>query len=321
MAQPEVRFGAAFAGGVSEGTELGGIPEFAQRAEALGFEYLAAGEHVMDGNPPRPTLLAIPTLAAAAGATRRIRLLTGVVLAPLYHPVILAKLAGSLDVVSRGRLVFGVGLGGQREGDYEAVGIPTRERGRRADEALALIKRLWTEEHVSFQGRFYQCQDVTLLPPPVQRPHPPIWVAGRAEGAMRRAALLGDGWYPYLYDVERYRASVAKVREFAAEAGRSLEGFQWGLLQPLCIAEREEDALRVAVATLGQRYRSARRPPEEVVRDYCVLGSPQGVIREVERRIEAGARHIVFNWVGTDDRAGWEQMETVGKHVLPYFRG
>ena len=139
---------------ISVEPDFTGVPEFAREAEDLGYQRLSLGEHLMDGNPPRPTVLSIPALAAAGGATSRIRLLAGVVLIPLYEPVMLAKLASTLDIVTGGRLEFGIGIGGQRDtyAEYDAVGIPVGERGRRADEILRLIMRLWTEAHVSFEG-------------------------------------------------------------------------------------------------------------------------------------------------------------------------
>ena len=171
------------------------VAQLARRAEELGFDRVTMGEHVMDGNPPRPTLLNIPAMAAAAGATRNIRVMTGIVIAPLYHPVMLAKLVATLDLVSNGRLDFGIGISGQRETqiEFQALDIPVNTRGRRTDEIMEVMKRLWTEEHVYHHGRFFSFDDVTLLPQPTQKPYPPIWVAGRSEAAMRRAALSGDG--------------------------------------------------------------------------------------------------------------------------------
>ena len=172
MTQPDnLSFGTAIP------DDFGGIAEFAGDAEDLGFDRLSMGEHVMDGDPPRPTVLSITAMAAAAGATRGIRLLTGIVLIPLYPPVLLAKLVASLDVISGGRLDFGIGIGGQRNTrvEFDAVGVPAEERGRRANEMLDLLPRLWTEDRVSFDGRYYRCQGVTLLPRPVQKPYPPIW--------------------------------------------------------------------------------------------------------------------------------------------------
>ena len=234
MATEQVTFGCNFSL-----EDYWDVAEFARQAEALGFDRITTGEHLMDGNPPRPTVLGIPAMAAAAGATRSLRIMTGIVIVPLYHPVMLAKLASTVDVVSGGRLDFGIGISGQRgtKVEFDAVGISVRTRGRRTNEMLEVMKRLWTEEHVSHDGDFFKFEDVTLLPQPVQKPHPPIWVSGRSDAAMRRAALQGDGWYPYLFTVRRLRRSNEAIREIAAEAGRDLSGFHWGLNQPTSIME------------------------------------------------------------------------------------
>ena len=148
------------------------VPAFARRAEELGFRRVTMGEHVMDGNPPRPTVLNLPAMAAAAGATPRNSSDDGIVIAPLYHPIMLAKMVASVDQVSGGRLDFGIGISGQRgtQVEFEALGIAKNTRGRRTDEMLGVMKRLWAEEKVSHQGRFFEFDDVTLLPQPLQKP-------------------------------------------------------------------------------------------------------------------------------------------------------
>ena len=313
--------------GVTFGCSLGldgywDVAELARRAEELGFDRVTMGEHVMDGNPPHPTLLNIPAMAAAAGATRTVRIMTGIVIAPLYHPVMLAKLAASLDLVSAGRLDFGVGISGQRDSrvEFEALNIPVRTRGRRTDEILQVLKRLWTEEQVTHQGRFFSFDDVTLLPRPVQQPYPPIWVAGRSAAAMRRAAVLGDGWYPYLFTVRRLRSSNETVRSYAAEAGRDLTNFHWGLNQPTAISDDRNEALAVAVANLGQRYVTSERSAEDIARALCITGTPQDCVSAVGERIDAGVRDINLSFLAEDAQGLFRQMEIFAERVIPHFR-
>ena len=316
MTTSELTFGVAAAGDARH------LAEFSQQAEALGFERVVMGEHVMDGNPPRPTHLALPMAAAAAGATRRLRVMTGIVIAPLYHAVLLTKLATTVDVVSNGRLDFGIGISGQRETrvEFGAVGVPVETRGRRTNEMLAVMKRLWTEAHVSHHGEFFDFEDVTLVPQPVQRPHPPIWVAGRSEAAMRRAAVLGDGWYPYLFTVQRLRASNEAVRRYAAEAGRVLSGFHWGVMQPTAIAGDRQEALALAVTNVGQRYVTPGRSAEDIAGALCLTGSPEDCIRGIEARIEAGVRDFVLGFLAAEDDGRLRQMELFAKRVMPYFQ-
>ena len=320
MTTPEVTFGCNF--NVEGHDGYWDIAEFAQQAESLGLDRVTIGEHVMELNPPRPTLLSIPAMACAAGATSTLRVMTGIVIAPLYHPLILSKLVSTLDIVSRGRLDFGIGISGQRETqvEFEAMGISVRTRGRRTDEMLEVMKRLWTEEQVTHHGRFFDFEDVTLLPPPVQRPHPPIWVAGRSEASMRRAALLGDGWYPYLFTVRRLKATNEAIRQIAAEAGRNLTNFHWGLAQPIAISNDPREALALAVENVGERYVTADRSAEDIARALCVVGTPKDCIEGIEERIEAGARDFNMRFMAQDKRGLFRQMEMLATEVVPYFR-
>ena len=317
MAVEQLTFGCSFSG-----DESGDIVEFARRAEALGFDRVTTGEHLMDGNPPRPTLLGIPAMAAASGATRNIRIMTGIVIVPLYHPVMLAKLVATVDVISGGRLDFGIGISGQRgtKVEFDAVGVSVRTRGRRTNEMLQVMKRLWTEEGVSHQGDFFKFDDVTLLPHPVQKPHPPIWVSGRSDAAMQRAALLGDGWYPYLFTVGRLRRSNETIRRLAGEAGRDLTGFHWGLNQPTSIMEDREKALAQAVDNVGQRYVTADRSAEDIARALCVTGTADDCVEAIEERTDAGVRDFNFSFLAPDTAQMYEQMEMFAREVMPRFR-
>ena len=317
MADTQLTFGCSFGG-----EDYFDVAEFARRAEALGFDRITCGEHLMDGNPPRPTLLGIPTMAAAAGATKTLRVMTGIIIAPLYNPVLLAKLVGTMDLVSNGRVDFGIGISGQRgtQVEFDAVGVSVRTRGRRTNEMLEVMKRLWTEEHVTHHGRFFDFEDVTLLPRPVQQPHPPIWVSGRSDAAMRRAALLGDGWYPYLFTVRRLKRTNDAIREIAAEAGRDLTGFHWGLNQPTSISSDPEAALARAVANVGQRYVTPERSAEDLSRSLCIVGTPEDCVEAVRERVDAGVRDFNFSFLSPDVDGVFEQMEMFSSRVLHRFR-
>ena len=297
------------------------VPQFARTAEDLGFRRVTMGEHVMDGNPPRPTMLNLPAMAAAAGATDALRVMTGIVIAPLYHPVMLAKLVATVDQVSGGRLDFGIGISGQRgtHVEFDALGISPRTRGRRTDEMLEVMKRLWQEEQVSHRGRFFQFDDVTLLPRPAQQPYPPIWVSGRSEAAMRRAALHGDGWYPYLFTNRRIKHSNDLVRQFAAEAGRELPGFHWGLNQPTAISDDADEAMGLAVRNVGERYVTPQHTAEDIARALCVAGTPDDCARAMEAKIEAGVEHINLGFLSPDPDGLYRQMDLFAERVMPKF--
>jgi probable F420-dependent oxidoreductase len=317
MPAPKLTFGCSLSL-----DDYGEVPEFARKAESLGYDRITMGEHLIDGDPPRPTVLALPAIAAAAGATRTIRVMTGIVIAPLYDPVLLAKTVTTVDAVSGGRLDFGIGISGQRgtKVEFDAVGVSVRTRGRRTDEILQVMKRLWTEEKVTHHGGFFDFNDVTLVPSPTQKPHPPIWVAGRSDAAMRRAAVLGDGWYPYLFTVRRLKASNEMISQYAAEAGRDMTDFHWGLNQPTSIGTDKDAAFAVAVGNVGERYVTANRTAEDIAQALCVSGAPQDCIKAIEDRVEAGVRDFNFSFLSPDEAGAYRQMEMFSSQVMPYFR-
>ena len=276
----------------------------------------------MDGNPPRPTLLGLPAMAAAAGATRRIRILTGIVIAPLYHPIMLAKMVATVDQIAGGRLDFGIGVSGQRDTivEFDALEIPANTRGRRTDEMLRVMKRLWQETEVTHHGRFFNFDDATLLPTPAQQPYPPIWVAGRSEAAARRAAIHGDGWYPYLFTVNRIRRYNQTVAELAEQTGRDLSRFHWGLNQPTAIAAAPEPALQSAISHIGQRYVTPERSAADIARALCIAGNAEDCIGAIRERIDAGVRDFVLGFLAGDPQDYFAQMELFSSRVLPHFK-
>ena len=313
MDAPDLKFGAGLTGGAAETARQ------ARWLEELGFDYLSSGEHYMRGNPPGPTHTALPLLAVAAGATERIRVASTIVLAPFYHPTVLAKLATTLDIASGGRLTLGIGVGGEYPVEFEAAGLNVRQRGRRTNECLEALRRLWTEEHVSYQGRHFRLDDVTLLPRPAQQPHPPVWVSGRRDAAMARAARHGDGWMPYFYDPSRYRNSVEKIRRFAEESGRSLDGFQWAYFPYISIYDTVEQAAEVAARALGGRYlRSGGFA--DIVHRYCLLGPVEACVARLQEYIDAGARHIIFS-VACDREDRERHVETIAREIIPQLKG
>lgn len=303
--------------GFGVGSDVSQIAEYSRIIEELGYDFIAVPEHLMLGNPPRSTPMSVPALGVAAGATKHIRLLSSVVVLPLYNPVLLAKEVTTLDNASNGRYIFGTGIGGESTHEFRAAGVPISQRGSRANEALGLLKSLWTGQRVSFRGKYYQVDDVTLNPAPTQKPHPPIWVGGRQEAAMERAARFGDGWFPYMLNPERYRQSVAMVRNFAAAERRDLEHFSWCLLQYVAVGESREDAFKAAVEAFPY---SQGRNASDIVRDYWAFGRPRDIIERLEAMIEAGAHNIVFNSPVIDVELKMQHARILAKEVVPYFK-
>jgi probable F420-dependent oxidoreductase len=265
-----------------------GVEEDPAKVEALGYDSLWTSEHVFFHGP---TSDALTTLAAFSVGTSRIKLGTAVLLLPLRPAAVTAKAAASVDILSGGRVILGVGVGGEYPREFQACGVPVNERGARTNEAMRLLRRLWSEDNVTFDGRFNQVEDVTLLPKPIQPGGPPIWVAGRSEAAMRRAGRLADGYLPYLFAPERYSDALDKVREHARQAGRDPEAIEPALYQFICLADTYEEAKRIAAADLQQRY---NQPFEQIVDRYVVMGPPADCVRRLEQYTEAGVRHFVL---------------------------
>ena len=266
---------------------------------------------------PGPSHASLPLLGVAAGATEKIRVLSSILLVPFYHPVVLARTTATLDIASSGRLTLGVGVGGEFPGEFEAAGLQVRQRGRRTNECLEVLIRLWQGERVNYEGRHFQLNGVSINPPPAQNPHPPIWVSGRRDAAMLRAVRFGDGWMPYFYSPECYQDSVAKINQLARERGRDLADFQWAHFAYISIYPTEEEAAKVAAQELGGQYLYGG-DFINIVRNYCVLGPVDRCITRLQEHIDAGARHIIFNVVcPSEDRA--RHIESIAKEIIPYF--
>ncbi|MEM7003026.1 MAG: LLM class flavin-dependent oxidoreductase [Pseudomonadota bacterium] len=267
---------------------LDNIAASAQRAEALGYDFLATGEHVFFYGPIGNGLI---SLAAAAGATQRIKLMSTITLVPLYPAALLAKLVVSLDQVSQGRFNMGVGVGGEFAKEFEACGVPVNERGARTNEALEVFKRLCTENNVAFDGRFTQLSGVTLSPKPVQAPNPPIWISGRSEAAMRRCARFGDGWLPYMYTPEKLAESLATIDEMSAAYERAAP-VRPGLFIFFAVHENRDTALKMAANRLSKQY---NQDFSQLVHKYAIAGAPDDCIARIQEYRDAGARTIILN--------------------------
>lgn len=291
---------------------LSNLAGLAHTAEALGFDYVCSGEHVMFHVPAPNSLI---SLSIAAGATTKIKLLSSVVLLPLYQPVVLAKMTSVLDFASKGRFHMGVGVGGEFPKEFEACGIPVKQRGSRSNEALEIIKRLWTEENVSVDGRYTKFSSVTLKPRPIQQPHPPIWVAGRKEPAMLRAAKYGNGWLPYMYTPEMLRDSFEKIRRMRDDLGISSE-FKIGLSIFTSLHRDRELALRQAATVLGGNY---AQDFSKLVGHYALAGTAADCRKRLGEYVEAGVRSF-FLAPMTAGQDPENDLKTIAEEIVPEFR-
>lgn len=286
----------------------------AARIEALGYDSVWTSEHIFFYFP---TFDALNTLAAAAALTSRIQLGTAVMLLPLRPAALAAKETTTVDVISGGRLVLGIGVGGEYPKEFEAVGVPVKQRGSRTDEAIDVLRRLWNEDSVTFEGRYTKLSGVTLQPKPVQPGGPPLWIAGRSKAAVRRAGLLGDGYLPYLFSPDRYRDSLAEVRRVAEEASRDPNAIDTGLYQFICLAGSYEEAKRAAAADLSMRY---NQPFENIVDKYVVMGTAEDCARRLADFAEAGARHMLLVPITPAGGDFMEHVERYASEVIPRLK-
>jgi probable F420-dependent oxidoreductase len=285
----------------------------ARAAEDAGYDGVAVGEHLFFHGPHPNGLIA---LAAAAGATSRIRLLSALTVLPLYPAALAAKLATTLDQVSGGRFDMGVGVGGEYPAEFVAAGVEVAQRGPRTDEALELLRALWSGGPVDFDGRFTRVPGLTLAPGPVQPGGPPLWLGGRRPAAVRRAGRYADVWMPYMYTPEQFARSLAEVRAAAEETGRdpaAIRGavFCWGNVDP--DAER---ARREAVAGVSAVYQQDFEPLAD---RYLLHGDPDRVVARAREYADAGAETLVFSPVGEGARRR-EVVDLFTSAVLPRVR-
>ncbi|HYZ66494.1 MAG TPA: LLM class flavin-dependent oxidoreductase [Mycobacterium sp.] len=260
----------------------------ARQAEAAGFDFFACGEHVFFHGPVPNAFI---TLAAAAATTERIRLLSALTVLPMYPVALAAKLITTLDRVSGGRFDLGVGVGGEYPPEFEAVGIPVAQRGKRTDEALELLERLYTGNPVSFDGQFTTLTGQQLNPRPVQQPAPPVWIGGRRPAAMRRAARYGDVWLPYLVSPPQLAESLTRVRELAEELGRATSSVSGAVFCWSAVGRDATWARRTAIETVSSIY---QQDFTRLADSYLVTGSPAQVTDRLAQFVDAGATSVVF---------------------------
>lgn len=286
-----------------------GVAETARGMEEQGWDILATGEHVSFNLPIANSFV---SLAAAAAVTERIHLMSTMTLLPLYPAGLAAKLASALDNVSGGRFLFGVGVGGENPREFDACGVPVKQRGSRMDESLQVIRALWSGEAETFEGRYYKFDGVRIAPRPVQRPGPPIWVAGRQEVAMRRAARYADGWMPYMYSPEMLADSLVTIGRHRERA----EPVEAGAYLWSCVHEDVGTAVRYAEDSLGKTY---RQDFSTMVDRYLVVGDVEKAVARTLDYIEAGARTVVFGAACPRAHAA-RHVELLATEVVPRVR-
>ena len=279
--------------------------------EEFGYDGFFTGEHIVYH---RPILDAVTILSYAAALTSRIRLGPATLLLPLRHPTIVAKEFSCLDVLSGGRAVLTVGVGGDYPREFENCGIPMKERGQRATEALEIIRNYWSGGRFDYDGKIFQLKDADMLPTPVQPGGVPIWVSGRQEGPMRRAAKLGDGWHPYMYTADRCKISFSQVKEYASEAGRTLpDDYVWAVFVYTALYDDVEEARQHGIKEMSYRY---EQDFGDLVEKYCAYGPPERMIEYLSGFVDAGVNYFILAPIMPSDRRR-EHLERMASEVLP----
>ena len=282
------------------------VVNFAKKCEAMGAHSMWTIDRIAYDN-----LEPLTILAAAAGATQRIRLGTSVLLANLRHPSHVAKIVSTLDFISNGRVTLGLGFG-SRESDYKAVELPFEHRGSRAVEQVQLIKRLWTEDNVTQKGRFYNLENISVGPRPVQKPHPPIWTGGSAEVALRRAGTWADGFICGSSAIADFPATWEKISGYARAAGRDPNKIAKASLTFMAIDDDQAKAVKT-VEDYVMRYYGRLRAD---VANTSLVGPPNAIIDRIGAFLSKGLNTLIIGLADPDPR----QLDSFGEKVLPKLK-
>lgn len=313
------------------------VVELARLAEEVGFDSVWVSEHHGAGDGYMPSLL--PVLGAIAAVTDRVALGTGVMLAPFHDPLRLAEDAATVDLLSEGRLILGLGLG-WREEEFRMWGIPIGERVRRTTELVEILRKAWTGERFSHDGRHFSYDRVRITPPPVRRGGPPIYLGGFAEASVRRAGRLGDGYIVSRSVLEVVHRNLAWAEEGAREAGKDPSELGFAILRNAFVAREGawETVLPGVAHQLGvypawgegadapDRGFEVHPPDEETMRSVTSAGTPEEVADGLRPFVEAfgGSRdaHLILRlqYPGMDRGVAAAAIELFASEVLPALR-
>lgn len=300
----------------------------------LGFHSLLFGQHYL--SHPLQTLQPLPLLARIAAESGDMWIGTGILLLPLLHPVDVAEQVATLDNICNGKFIFGLGLGYEIE-EFEAFEISRKTRVRRFEESLEIIKMLWTQETVTFHGKHFNIENARPTHRPIQKPHPPIWIAANNYPAIRRAARLGAVLYasPHAHN-GTLKEQIAVYKE--AVAGSSATAPEdIAVLKDTFVADTDEEAFAACRPYFENRYKvyedqgqdeelpagdRFNLPFEDLARDRFLIGSPETVIKGVEGLLDMGFNHIVFytQHPGLPGNLALNCYKMLGERVLPAFR-
>ena len=277
-------------------------------AESLAIDSLWLSDRVVSDALSLEPVVALSWVAAR---TRKMKFGTSVLALPLRNPTVLAKELATLDFLSGGRLLLAVGLGRDDDTELHACGIHRSERAGRTEEAVHLLRALWSENGVGSQGKYYRLQDVSIQPKPTQAA-PPIWVGGRSGPAFRRTARLADGWLGSQMTPEEVGTAIARIRKYAVGYGRRIDADHFGVLFNFCFARDPVEAVRLA------RPHALRNRTDVDFVETSALGATQDITAAIQRYIDAGASKFIAR-PACPPEAVHEQIERLGTEVIPQY--
>ena len=300
------------------GVEPNALSDIAKLGDRLGFFCMVMPDHVLQPNKVNSTYPysltgdileagqsgdgewpeQITTLAYLAGITDRIKLVTSVMIIPYRNPILTAKMLSTLDMLSKGRLILGAGVGWMEE-EFELLNTePFAERGAVTNEYLRAFVELWTSDNPTFEGKYVNFSDITFLPKPVQKPHPPIWIGGQSKPAIRRAAQIGNAWHPVgaipaaPLEPEELAENLALLHDYAEKAGRDPSQIQVSVKAPLYDSNNSD----------GPRRR--------------FTGSPDQVRQDVQTYSDVGVTHLIFDFRTADPHQTEDRMAQFSEEVM-----
>ena len=278
--------------------------------ESLEFDSLWVGDHIAFTVPILDPLL---QLSHAAAYSRRLVFGTSVYLLPLRHPTIVAKQMATLDHLTEGKFIAGVGVGGEFPNEFAACGVPVEERGARLSEGISVLRKLWSGDTVENKGQFYPFPQVQMQPAPKQQGGPPVWCGGRSQAALKRAGRIANGYISYVVTPEMYKSALETIGDSAKAANRQLKSFGTGHLIFMRLDNTYESAWNVATEYLSIRYAMDFR---NAAQKYALLGRPEDVAEQLTEFHTAGIRHFILDMVGPPEQRD-EQLKLFYREVRP----
>ena len=304
-----VKIGIGFGGWPFASQDPDHLWDYTDECERIGIDSLWLSDRIVSDVVSMEAVVALSFIAAR---TKNLKFGTNVIALPLRNPTILAKEIATLDFLSGGRSLPAVGLGTGEASEYEACGTLKRQRGGRTDEAIEVMRLLWSGDDVTFHGRYFTLNNVTVQPKPVQAELPPIWIGGRSEFAIRRTAKIGDGWLVSQATPEEVDDGVSRIKAMAAEYGNEIEDDHYGALFSFCIADSYEEARRTA-----EPYMLRRRADVDYD-GFSAFGSADRVRGLIDAYIDAGATKFVARPACPPEMM-MEQLHALGADVLPSY--